>query len=153
MAAAAKHLTPVTLELGGKSTVIVDKTANVPLAAKRIAQGKWAANAGQVCISPDYVLVDRAVEAPLLDALPKEANEMLGASKAAHRFTAKRSAESFARWRAFQRMEQASKRGAKIMRANLLSAVILHLRDVQFARTKARINAHKVSFNRLKMKR
>ena len=84
MSAAAKHLTPVTLELGGKSPVIVDKTANVPLAAKRIAQGKWFANAGQVCISPDYVLVDRAVEAPLLDALAKEAREMLGTSREAH---------------------------------------------------------------------
>lgn len=84
MAAAAKHLTPVTLELGGKNPVLVDKTANVPLAAKRIAQGKWLANAGQVCICPDYVLVERETEAALLDALAKEARAMLGASREAH---------------------------------------------------------------------
>lgn len=84
MAAAAKHLTPVTLELGGKSPVIVDKSAKIDLAAKRIAQGKWISNAGQVCIAPDYVLVDKEVEAPLLDALAREANEMLGSDKQAH---------------------------------------------------------------------
>ena len=52
MEAAAKHLTPVTLELGGKSPVIVDESANIPLAAKRIAFGK-VLNAGQTCVEPD----------------------------------------------------------------------------------------------------
>ena len=84
MAAAAKHLTPVTLELGGKSPVIVDKTANIQLAAKRIVQGKFAANAGQVCISPDFVLVEGSVESELLGALKHEARELLGDSKEAH---------------------------------------------------------------------
>jgi len=65
MAAAAKHLTPVTLELGGKSPVIVDASANLDVAARRIVWGKYA-NAGQTCIAPDYVLVDKRVEAPLL---------------------------------------------------------------------------------------
>ncbi len=60
MAAAAKNLTPVTLELGGKSPVIVDASANVAVAARRIAWGKWL-NAGQTCVAPDYVLVHRRV--------------------------------------------------------------------------------------------
>ncbi|NLM20849.1 MAG: aldehyde dehydrogenase [Peptococcaceae bacterium] len=61
MAAAAKHLTPVTLELGGKSPVIVDETANIRLAAKRIAFGK-VINAGQTCIEPDYLLIHEQVK-------------------------------------------------------------------------------------------
>ena len=64
MAAAAKHLTPVTLELGGKSPTIVDRSANLDVAARRIAWGKYI-NAGQTCVAPDYVLVDRQVEGPL----------------------------------------------------------------------------------------
>ena len=65
MTAAAAHLTPVTLELGGKSPVIVDASADLDVAAKRIVWGKFL-NAGQTCIAPDYVLVDRRVEGPLL---------------------------------------------------------------------------------------
>jgi aldehyde dehydrogenase (NAD+) len=68
MEAAARHLTPVTLELGGKSPVVVDRTANLDVAARRIAWGRFA-NAGQACISPDYVLVQRDVEAPLVERL------------------------------------------------------------------------------------
>ncbi len=60
MEAAAKHLTPVTLELGGKSPVIVDKTANLKLAARRIAFGKIL-NAGQTCVAPDYMLIHEDV--------------------------------------------------------------------------------------------
>jgi aldehyde dehydrogenase (NAD+) len=60
MTAAAKHLTPVTLELGGKSPVIVDETANLEVAARRVAWGKFL-NAGQTCIAPDYVLVAKPV--------------------------------------------------------------------------------------------
>ena len=56
MAAAARHLTPVTLELGGKSPCIVDRDADLEVAARRIAWGKFM-NAGQTCIAPDYVLV------------------------------------------------------------------------------------------------
>lgn len=56
MEAASKHLTPVTLELGGKSPVIVDETANIKLSAKRIAFGK-VTNAGQTCIEPDYMFI------------------------------------------------------------------------------------------------
>ena len=61
MEAAAKHLTPVTLELGGKSPVIVDKTADLKLAARRIAFGK-VLNAGQTCVEPDYLLIDASVK-------------------------------------------------------------------------------------------
>ena len=61
MESAAKNLTPVTLELGGKSPVIVDKTADVGLAAKRIAFGK-VLNAGQTCVAPDYLFIHRDVK-------------------------------------------------------------------------------------------
>jgi aldehyde dehydrogenase (NAD+) len=60
MAAAAEHLTPVTLELGGKSPVVVDRSANLRVAGRRIAWGKYL-NAGQTCIAPDYVLADAAI--------------------------------------------------------------------------------------------
>lgn len=65
MEAAAKHLTPVTLELGGKSPCIVDKTADIKRAARRIVWGKFL-NAGQTCVAPDYVLVQEEVKEPLL---------------------------------------------------------------------------------------
>ena len=59
MAAAAKHLASVTLELGGKSPVVIDEDVNLPQAAARIAWGKYM-NAGQICLSPDYVMVKPA---------------------------------------------------------------------------------------------
>lgn len=65
MERAAKHLTPVTLELGGKSPCIVDRTANVKMAAKRIVFGKFL-NAGQTCVAPDYLLVHRDVKNQLV---------------------------------------------------------------------------------------
>lgn len=66
MEAAAKYLTPVTLELGGKSPCIVDETANLELAAKRIIWGKLI-NAGQTCVAPDYVLVQKNVKVFLIE--------------------------------------------------------------------------------------
>ncbi len=60
MEAAAKNLTPITLELGGKSPVIIDETANLKLAAKRVAFGK-VLNAGQTCVEPDYLLIEESV--------------------------------------------------------------------------------------------
>jgi aldehyde dehydrogenase (NAD+) len=77
MAAAARHLTPVTLELGGKSPVLVDRSANIDVAARRVAWGKWL-NAGQTCVAPDYVLVDRQVEGPFVDALARHARAFYG---------------------------------------------------------------------------
>jgi aldehyde dehydrogenase (NAD+) len=68
MEAAAKHLTPVTLELGGKSPCLVDATAKLEVAARRIAWGKFL-NAGQTCIAPDYVLVDERREDELVERL------------------------------------------------------------------------------------
>ena len=70
MAAAAKHLTPVTLELGGKSPAIVDETADIPLAAKLIAFGKLL-NAGQTCVAPDYLLIHESVKDGFLEAYKK----------------------------------------------------------------------------------
>ena len=67
MEAAAKHLTPVTLELGGKSPVIVDETADVKLAARRIAFGK-VLNAGQTCVEPDYLFLHEKVKEPFVSA-------------------------------------------------------------------------------------
>jgi len=77
MEAAAKHLTPVTLELGGKSPCIVDRSANLRVAARRIMWGKLM-NAGQVCIAPDYVLVDETVEAELLTHMAAAIKEFYG---------------------------------------------------------------------------
>jgi aldehyde dehydrogenase (NAD+) len=68
MRAAAEHLTPVTLELGGKSPVVVDRSANIAVAGKRIAWGRYL-NAGQTCIAPDYVLCHRDVIDELTDAI------------------------------------------------------------------------------------
>lgn len=77
MEKAAAHLTPVTLELGGKSPCIVDRTADLPLAARRIVFGKLL-NAGQTCVAPDYVLVHEEVKEALLDLLREEILTQLG---------------------------------------------------------------------------
>ena len=77
MAAAAKHLTPVTLELGGKSPVWVDESADIEAAAGWIAWGKFL-NAGQTCVAPDYVLATPAVIEPLIEALGRRVAEMYG---------------------------------------------------------------------------
>ncbi|WP_448562632.1 aldehyde dehydrogenase family protein [Trichothermofontia sp.] len=77
MAAAAQHLTPVTLELGGKSPCLVDRDIDLVTTARRIVWGKFA-NAGQTCIAPDYLLVDRAIHAPLLTAMQTCLREFYG---------------------------------------------------------------------------
>ena len=77
MAAAARHLTPVTLELGGRSPAIVDRSADVRVAARRIAWGKFV-NAGQTCVAPDHVLVHRDVESELLDELAAAVRSFYG---------------------------------------------------------------------------
>lgn len=61
MKQASDHLTPVTLELGGKSPAIVDKNTNIRFAAKRIVWGKFT-NAGQTCVAPDYIYVHQKVK-------------------------------------------------------------------------------------------
>ena len=75
MEAAARHLTPVVLELGGKSPCIVDRGADIDVAARRIAWGKTL-NAGQTCIAPDYLLIHRSLQEPFVKAY-KEALQRL----------------------------------------------------------------------------
>jgi len=77
MAAAAKHLTPVTLELGGKSPCLIDRTAEIDVAASRIAWGKFI-NAGQTCVAPDHVLVHREVATQFADALAAKIRQFYG---------------------------------------------------------------------------
>lgn len=83
MARAAEHLTPVTLELGGKSPCIVERSANLRVAARRIAFGKWL-NVGQTCVAPDYLLVDRSVKDELISLIREEARKMYGADALAN---------------------------------------------------------------------
>ncbi len=80
MKAAAEHLCSVTLELGGKSPTIVDQTANLSQAAKRIAMGKFVNN-GQICIAPDYILVHHSIEEEFCDKLKQYINEFYGDAK------------------------------------------------------------------------
>jgi len=77
MEKASKHLTPVTLELGGKSPTIVDKSANIKLTAQRIAWGKFL-NAGQTCVAPDYILCHKDVFHTLITSLKEEITTMYG---------------------------------------------------------------------------
>ena len=79
MEAAAKHLTPVVLELGGKSPTIVTADADLDVAAHRIMWGKFL-NAGQTCIAPDYVLVERSVQDALVDKMADTLREYYGAT-------------------------------------------------------------------------
>ncbi|MGV3587929.1 MAG: aldehyde dehydrogenase [Adhaeribacter sp.] len=77
MAAAAKHLTPVTLELGGKSPCVVDETANLNVAARRIAWGKFL-NAGQTCVAPDYLIIHQAVKEKFVRLMAETLKEFYG---------------------------------------------------------------------------
>lgn len=113
MAAAAKNLTSVTLELGGKSPTIVDETANISNAAKMIAWGKFANN-GQICIAPDYIFVHESKRQELSEKLAKQINEFYGSDA--------EKSESYARIvneRHFDRVknyiDDAVKKGAKIL--------------------------------------
>lgn len=75
--AASKNLTPITLELGGKSPAIIDESANIKVASERICFGKFT-NAGQTCVAPDYLLVNRKVKDELISALKKTITEFYG---------------------------------------------------------------------------
>ncbi len=75
--AAAENLTPVTLELGGKNPCIIDETANLQLAAKRIFWGKFV-NAGQTCIAPDYILIQKNMKSHFVDYLKEEITKAYG---------------------------------------------------------------------------
>lgn len=78
MAAAAQHLTPVTLELGGKSPVIIAPDANIPLAARRIAWGKFL-NAGQTCVAPDHVYIPQNLRDAFVKELAGQIHQLYGA--------------------------------------------------------------------------
>ncbi len=75
--AASENLVPVTLELGGKSPVIIDETANLKVASERIAFGKFT-NAGQTCVAPDYILVDKKVKDDFIKSLKQTITEFYG---------------------------------------------------------------------------
>jgi aldehyde dehydrogenase (NAD+) len=77
MRCASEHLTPVTLELGGKSPCIVEKTAKIQLAAKRIVFGKFI-NCGQTCVAPDYILCDQSIRDQLVAAIQQEIRTQFG---------------------------------------------------------------------------
>jgi aldehyde dehydrogenase (NAD+) len=77
MAAASKHLTPVVLELGGKSPCIIDKSADIAVTAKRIAWGKTL-NSGQTCIAPDYILIHEKVKDAFVKAFAAEVRNLHG---------------------------------------------------------------------------
>ncbi len=79
MAHAARHLTPVTLELGGKSPCIIEKTADLPLAAKRIVFGKYL-NCGQTCVAPDYIYCDEEIRDRLVEEIRKQIRKQFGPS-------------------------------------------------------------------------
>ncbi|KNA24502.1 hypothetical protein SOVF_014990 [Spinacia oleracea] len=78
MSAAAKYLTPVVLELGGKSPVIVDPDVNLKISVRRIIAGKWGCNNGQACISPDYIVTTKEFAPKLVDTLKRELERFYG---------------------------------------------------------------------------
>uniref|UniRef100_A0A8D1S2W1 Aldehyde dehydrogenase, dimeric NADP-preferring n=1 Tax=Sus scrofa TaxID=9823 RepID=A0A8D1S2W1_PIG len=77
MTAAAKHLTPVTLELGGKNPCYVDKDCDLDVACRRIAWGKFM-NSGQTCVGPDYILCDPSIQNQIVEKLKKSLKEIFG---------------------------------------------------------------------------
>jgi len=76
--AAAEHLTPCVLELGGKNPVVLTDDCDFEMAARRIAWGRWCINAGQVCLAPEYVIVNRHSQSRLIAALQKALKEFFG---------------------------------------------------------------------------
>ena len=84
MKSAAAYLTPVTLELGGKSPCIVEKTANLKLAAKRIVFGKFL-NCGQTCVAPDYIFCDSSVKSKLMEEIKRQIILQFGDSPLANK--------------------------------------------------------------------
>jgi aldehyde dehydrogenase (NAD+) len=78
LAAAAKHLTPVILELGGKCPAVVDSNINLQVTARRIIAGKWACNSGQACISVDYIITRKDFAPTLIAALKEELENFFG---------------------------------------------------------------------------
>lgn len=109
MRAAAENLTPVILELGGKSPVVVDKTADVALAAKRVAWGKTL-NAGQTCIAPDYLLIHRDVKSEFVEAYRNALCELHGVDARQSRHYVRMVSD-----RAFERVASYLKEGSVVV--------------------------------------
>jgi aldehyde dehydrogenase (NAD+) len=105
MKAAAEHLTPVILELGGKSPCIVDRDADLAVAARRISWGK-SINSGQTCIAPDYLLVHASVKSTLTDLLKMEFADQYGQSPARSELYA-----AIVNQRAFDRLQGYTQKG------------------------------------------
>lgn len=113
MAAAAKNLTSVTLELGGKSPTVIDETADVRMAARRIIRGKLA-NSGQVCIAPDYVFVQEKVLEPFLNAAKETIRKYLGeAPQASDSYARMVNVKQFGRVK--EHLEEALEKGAGLV--------------------------------------
>lgn len=118
--AAAKNLTPVTLELGGKSPAIIDKSADVESAARSIAYGKML-NAGQTCVAPDYVLAPEGTLDRTADAIAAAARSLFPAIDTTDDYTAIISDRHFARLKSL--VEEARDRGAKIVEVGSSNAL------------------------------
>jgi coniferyl-aldehyde dehydrogenase len=118
--AAAKNLTPVTLELGGKSPAIIDESADIETAARSIAHGKML-NAGQTCVAPDYVLAPRDKVDATVDAIAAAARKMFPAIDTTHDYTSIISDRHFARLKSL--VEEARDRGAKIVEVGSSNAL------------------------------
>src|SRR3546814_13953628 len=112
MAAAAPNLTPLTLELGGKSPAIVAADFPIEQAAARLATGKWL-NSGQTCIAPDYVLVDHARRDALVTALREQARARYGDLKQADDFTRIINEGQYRRLRGY--LDDAPERGLEVI--------------------------------------
>jgi coniferyl-aldehyde dehydrogenase len=113
--AAARNLTPVTLELGGKSPAVIDRSADIAQAAERIAFGKLL-NAGQTCVAPDYALVPRELVAPFADALLAAIRKLYPRIAGNPDYTAIVSPRHHARLLAL--VEQAQQQGATVRRSH-----------------------------------
>ena len=110
--AAAANLTPVTLELGGKSPALIDRSANLALTAARLAHGKLL-NAGQTCVAPDYLLVPRELVNPLAEAIVKAMRKLFPTLDANPDYTAIVAPRHFERLQGL--LADASARGARLM--------------------------------------
>ncbi|MEO8741657.1 MAG: coniferyl aldehyde dehydrogenase [Lysobacteraceae bacterium] len=112
MAAAAANLTPVTLELGGKSPCVIAPDYSLPLAAERVAAGKWL-NAGQTCIAPDYMLVPEASRDAFVDALRANVRERFPTIAGNPDYTSIVNEAQYRRLRGY--LDEAQQRGVKII--------------------------------------
>ena len=133
MQAAGRHLTSVTLELGGKSPAIIDRSANLDDAARRIAFGKFLNN-GQTCIAPDYILIEKSIETEFITKLKAQVQRMFGDGR-----TIDEQSSSYSRLatsKQFQRINslledalqhgaQADRLGSSNERVNFMAPVIL----------------------------